>query len=293
MIHVSRSGAQIGVFDEARVREGLRTGEFIGTDLGWTGGMATWRPLSELESFHVGATPPPVQPTPAAAPLATSTAPSADATSAARPGLPWENRDSNNFVNALVETLVMVLTRPNEAFTKMKREGGFVDPLVYALIFGVIGGVVSLMYSFLTQSIGLLGSRDSGAGMLANLGVNSAFGLVLLPVAIVVGMFVGAAITHVCLMIVGGANQNYETTLRVLAYGSGSANVCQLIPFCGGFVSLVYSLVVNSIGLARAHETDTWRAVVAILLPIVVCCGGSMLLVFLIVGSLAGLADWR
>jgi hypothetical protein len=70
MIHVSRSGATIGVFDEERVREGLRTGEFIGTDLGWTEGMATWQPLSELESFRTPAAPP-VTP----APPATATSP--------------------------------------------------------------------------------------------------------------------------------------------------------------------------------------------------------------------------
>ncbi len=60
MIHVSRSGAQLGVFEEEKVREGLRTGEFIGTDLGWMEGMATWRPLSELESFRTPAAPPSV-----------------------------------------------------------------------------------------------------------------------------------------------------------------------------------------------------------------------------------------
>jgi hypothetical protein len=51
MIHVNRSGQNLGIFDETRVREGLATGEFIGTDLGWQEGMPAWRPLSELESF--------------------------------------------------------------------------------------------------------------------------------------------------------------------------------------------------------------------------------------------------
>ena len=68
MIHVSRSGQTLGVFEEDRVREGLRTGEFIGTDLGWTEGMPTWRPLSELESFRTpaAAPPPPVTQVPTA-----------------------------------------------------------------------------------------------------------------------------------------------------------------------------------------------------------------------------------
>lgn len=51
MIHINRSGSSLGIFDEGRVREGLKTGEFIGTDLGWKEGMTAWRPLAELDSF--------------------------------------------------------------------------------------------------------------------------------------------------------------------------------------------------------------------------------------------------
>ena len=35
----------------------------------------------------------------------------------------------------------------------------------------------------------------------------------------------------------------------------------QLIPVCGGVIAAVWGIVVNCIGLARAHETDTGRAV--------------------------------
>jgi hypothetical protein len=92
-------------------------------------------------------------------------------------------------------------------------------------------------------------------------------------------------------MIVGGAKQSFETTLRVLCYAGGSANALQLVPICGGFLAGLAGLVLNCIGLARAHETDTWRAVVAILLPLVVCCGGLIFLAVLI-GSLAG-TNWH
>ena len=62
----------------------------------------------------------------------------------------------------------------------------------------------------------------------------------------------------------------------------------QLIPVCGGVIAAVWGIVVNCIGLARAHETDTGRAVLAILLPVVGCCGLAFVLVFM-VGGLAGL----
>jgi len=293
MIHVSRSGATLGVFDEARVREGLNTGEFIGTDLGWTEGMTTWRPLSELESFRTPAAPPPA----AVPPLASAAESGAPAelivtnpgSGQERTGLPWENRASSTFFNALFKTIVMVLTKPNEAFRIMRREGGLGDPVLFMLMMGTIGAVVSVVFSMIMQGIGI-SSGDHALGALFGGAVGSVFLLVLAPVFVLVGLFIAAGITHVCLMIVGGANQSFETTLRVFSYGSGSANVFQLVPFCGGMIAGIYGIVVNCIGLAQAHETDLWRAVVAILLPVVVCCGGGFLLVLLVIGGAAGLS---
>jgi len=46
MIHINRSGTSLGTFPEEDVREGLRTGRFIGTDLGWREGMASWQARS-------------------------------------------------------------------------------------------------------------------------------------------------------------------------------------------------------------------------------------------------------
>lgn len=80
MIHVNRSGNTLGIYDEERVREGLRTGEFIGTDLGWMEGMAAWRPLSELESFRT--------PTAAAAAPVTPQIPTTTTTAATPTALP-------------------------------------------------------------------------------------------------------------------------------------------------------------------------------------------------------------
>ncbi|MGZ5003197.1 MAG: YIP1 family protein, partial [Chthoniobacterales bacterium] len=110
---------------------------------------------------------------------------------------------------------------------------------------------------------------------------------------VIIGTFIGAAITHVCLMIVGGAKQSFETTLRVICYGGGSANVLNIIPFCGGFIAAIASLIVNTIGLARAHETDTWRALVAILLPMVVCCGGAIFIFFAIFAGAMASGNWH
>src|SRR2546430_15683614 len=49
--HINRSGTSLGTFSEDEVREGLRSGKFGGTDLGWREGMPTWQPLAQISEF--------------------------------------------------------------------------------------------------------------------------------------------------------------------------------------------------------------------------------------------------
>jgi hypothetical protein len=281
MIHVNRGATSLGAFPEEEVREGLRTGRFASSDLGWREGMPAWKPLSQFSEFAAAA---PTAPPPQISATSTSE------TVAARSGLPWEHRQERGFANAFIETLAMVLTKPDLAFRTMKTEGGLAEPLIYGLIGGCVGGIVSLLLSLGLQSMGLFaGQRDTFAA-LAGIGVGSIALIVLVPVFIVIGLFIGAAIVHLCLMIVGGANKSFETTFRVLAFSQGSTGPLQIIPVCGGLIAGVWALVVNCIGLARAHETTTGRAVLAVLLPLIVCCGAGILLLIMF-GGIAALSQ--
>jgi hypothetical protein len=276
MIHVNRGTTSLGVFSEQEIREGLSAGRFAPTDIGWREGMATWQPLSQFPEFGGTAAPavPPVQP---------GTAP-ASATVAGRTGLPWEHRQERSFFNAFIDTLSMVLTRPAEAFSVMKREGGLGEPLIYALIGGSVGGIVSALFSLGFQSIGLFTDKNNSLAGMAGIGIGSVAMIILLPLFIVVFLFIWSALAHLCLMIVGGANQPFETTFRVFAFTQGSAGPLQIIPLCGGMISGIWAIVCNCIGLARAQETDTGRAVLAVLSPLIVCCGGFLIL-FMFLGA--------
>jgi hypothetical protein len=281
MIHVNRGTTSLGVFSDQEVREGLIAGRFAPTDIGWREGMATWQPLSQFPEFGGAAAPaaPPVQP---------GAAPTTPTAVAGRTGLPWEHRQERGFFNAFIETLTMVLTRPAEAFSVMKREGGLGEPLIYALIGGCVGGIVQSLFSLGLQSFGLFADKDNSLAAMTGMGFGFAT-IILLPLFIVIFLFIWSALAHLCLMIVGGANQPFETTFRVLAFTHGSTGPLQIIPICGGVISLVWALVCFCIGLARAHETDTGRAVLAVFLPLIVCCGGLVTLFMFGVGAWTGL----
>jgi hypothetical protein len=276
MIHVNRGTTSLGVFSEQEIREGLSAGRFAPTDIGWREGMATWQPLSQFPEFGGAAVPavPPVQP--GAAPTST--------TVAGRTGLPWEHRQERGFFNAFIETLTMVLTRPAEAFSVMRREGGLGEPLIYALIGGCLGGIVSALFSLGFQSIGLFADRNNSLAAMTGMGIG--FGtIILVPLIIVIVLFIWSGLAHLCLMVFGGANQSFEITFRVFAFTQGSAGPLQIIPLCGGLISFVWALVCNCIGLARAQETDTGRAVLAVFSPLIVCCGGIFLVAFMFLGA--------
>jgi hypothetical protein len=271
-IHVARDGANIGSFSTEEVREGLRTGRFLPTDMAWQEGMPDWRPLAQVV---------PDKP-PAATPGSGVTEASALSVSSAGPGggLPWEHRQELGLVKAFFDTVIMLLTKPAEAFGMMKTEGGLMDPLFFALIGGCAGMIVAFLFQLVFQSMGFMVNRNSGIfGM--GMGTLVVFGFVLMPLMFVCGLFIWSGILHLCLMMLGGAKKPFETTFRVVCFSSGSAYLIAIIPFCGRVVAPIYNIVLQCMGVARAHETDTGKAVMAVLLPVIVCCGGVLLLAFL------------
>ena len=301
MIHVNRSGTSLGTFSEEDVRAGLRAGRFLPTDLGWREGMSQWQPLSQFTEFAAdipAAAPSP--PPPAGAPPTPGLPPATGAGTAPplqtlepRSGLPWEHRDTRGFLQAFADTLSMVLTKPALAFTVMRTEGDFGGPLLYAIIGGAIGAVVAFLLGLMVHSFGLIRPRHDAMGAMFGM-TASGFGFVGQLIAIAIAPFIWGGLVHLALMLLGGAKKTFETTFRVIAFSQGSTAVLQLIPCCGGLIALVWNIVASSIGIARAHETDTGRATFAVLLPLVVCCGGITLILFAFFGGVAALSnhDW-
>ena len=86
-------------------------------------------------------------------------------------GLPAfnEHLKQKGWLNALLETIQMVLLRPAEAFSVMRREGGLIDPLLYTIIIGMVGAVISFVFSFGLRSFGI--GRSNGQYSIATTGL--------------------------------------------------------------------------------------------------------------------------
>ena len=212
-------------------------------------------------------------------------------------GTPWERRETLGLLTALVETTKQVLTSPTAFFRAMPVTGGIGGPLAFAVVIGYVGLAVQSLYQAVLN-IGLgsafhnLGDRSPFAhlGPFLHGGMGLALQLVFGPVFIVVGVFIGAGLYHLVLLLLGQARQGFEATLRVVCYGQATS-VLMILPFCGGVLAAVAWIVVGIVGLAEAHRIGRGSAAVAILAPVVLaccCCGLGLGLLF---GGIAGLAN--
>jgi hypothetical protein len=216
-----------------------------------------------------------------------------------RTGPAWEERQRLGIVKAAWETVKDVLLKPGECFSKMKREGGMNSPLLFLLLTGGVGMVIAQIYNFFLQgammSMAGLGGAQGGAAppMAAMFGttvVGMVVGMVLGPFILLVVTLVWAGIMHLCLMMLKGANQPYETTLRVTCYAYGATTLLQVVPVCGGIAGPIWALIALCIGLAKAHETSAEKGAGAVLIPFVVCCLGFVGLYVVAFGAIAAAA---
>jgi hypothetical protein len=111
--------------------------------------------------------------------------------------------DFNLFLKESKETLV----NPKSYFSSMKGSGGFTEPFIKGLIYGITTGIIYLIFYFLKiQTLGL--------GYMGNaVGFGEFFRIVI---SSVIGLFIGAAILLIISSICKG-NTDFELNTRVSA----------------------------------------------------------------------------
>lgn len=204
--------------------------------------------------------PPPVEPTEAGDPM----------------GLPWEDASYGRF-EGLLRTIGMFITRPDEAYSIMAPTG-LGKPFFYAVIMAWVELLVGIAYWAAFQSpfflMGLPEVREELAGLAVGAGVMAAIGatvFLLTPILVAIWLAIHAAILHLMLLIVGEGRRGFETTVKVICY-SHTADLANLVPMCGGLLSLVWFVALQIIGVSRAHQCSYGKAALAVLLPVLLCC---------------------
>lgn len=206
--------------------------------------------------------------------------------------IPWEDPALTGFFDRFVETVKLLATAPTEAFERMPTSGGIGRPLFFAITVGWIGIAVASVWILLFGGMSLPFMDQSQLGEAgAMMGFSTGFTIMLMvlaPIFVIIGVFFQAAILHLMLMLVGGANRGFEATARVCSYAM-AAELAQIVPFCGSLLSAVWGLILLIVGLSTAHGITRGKAAIAVILPVILCCAFMAAMMFM--GVLAGVAS--
>jgi hypothetical protein len=188
---------------------------------------------------------------------------------------PWESGEG--FIAAFFRTTRDVLFSPTQFFGKYASGEGYLSPLIYGVITGLIGMGITIFWAWLFIAKVLPIDR-----FLPFQPSTIILGILLpLPFQMALSILIGSCVTHLCLMIVGGNKNGFHTTFRVMAY-SFSANIFGIIPFIGAPIGGIYFLILTILGIREGHEISTGRALLAVFLPTIVGVGVAILLAILL-----------
>ncbi|HOP04645.1 MAG TPA: Yip1 family protein [Tenuifilaceae bacterium] len=187
------------------------------------------------------------------------------------------NENGFNF-SKFIDDSKNVLLKPKEFFPSLSLEGGFVEPIIKAAIYGAVAGFFYMIWSFLHVGAAVGGFLGTYAGVGA---------LVFAIIGAVIGVFIGGIILLILSSICGG-NNNFEANVRVTAsimviypVSAFLAIFSGLNFYLGALIGLainLYSLYLIYIALSTvlAANEKTARTVSYIL--------AALLVLFLIIG---------
>jgi len=183
--------------------------------------------------------------------------------------IPWERRSSLGNVDAFSGTFMLSMTKPVSFFRRLPAHGGFFNPLIYALICGLAGTLIDLAWQLLLPSRIIIEegiqSPDFGDEFYIIFALLS-------PLIIPLALFINTGLVHFSLLVLNVKKSDFETTFRVISYGSG-ANLLVIIPIIGIVVGVIWKLALEVIGLREIYSISSQRALAAVLLPFLIPVG--------------------
>lgn len=199
--------------------------------------------------------------------------------------------DLSNPVNSFIWTVKSLVFGPAAFFRGMPRNAGLKNPLAFAVVCSLIAAAPAALLVLLFSLVaGLSGDATSAVG-----GIFGAFVVLLLyPIVTVIGLFVGAGIYHLLvLLLLRPSNAGFGATFRVASYGSfpnvlGFLFFIPILNILAGLAIGVYTVILYVLGLREAHATTTGKAALVVLAPVAV--GLVLSIVFTVLAFVIGAA---
>jgi hypothetical protein len=177
--------------------------------------------------------------------------------------------------NAFIKESKDVLITPKSYFSTMKITGGLGEPVIKALIYGAVAGIISFLWSLVHLGGGMFGG---GVGIMI---------LIWTIIGAVIGLFIGAVLTLIVSAICKGST-DFEANAIVTAAIMVVMPISALLGFISGFnltAGAIVGVAVNIFalyllyhGLVEALKANpgTTRIVMYVLI--------GLLVIFMLVG---------
>lgn len=171
----------------------------------------------------------------------------------------------NEFIKESKDSLV----NPKAYFASMKTEGGLGEPIIKALIYGTVAGIIGLIWSLLHVSAAVGGMFGSAVGITV---------LLFAIIFSVIGVFIGAVIVLIISAIAGGKT-DFEPCMRV------SAALMVLMPISAffGFAGSIHYLLGSLISLA-INLYGLWMLYHALVQPLQAKEGTTRIVLYVLAG---------
>jgi len=211
-----------------------------------------------------------------------------DSEQAPGPAFPWPPPEDAPVLPAFGATWKGATFDPGRFFAATPRDRGTGAAILFYLAVGILVAGATLFWDsvpFFADNA----MEDAWASDFGYLGLSPLVRFLLAPAVLMAGLYISAGVVHVLLLMFGGATHGFGTTVRTFCYAN-SPTLFGVVPIVGTLVGAAWSLVLTIIGLRTAHETETWKAVLAVLIPLVISVGFFMFLMFAAFMAVGGLA---
>lgn len=153
----------------------------------------------------------------------------------------------NSFdINTVIEDAKKVILSPVEFYKNMPQTGGYANPLVFAVAMALATAVIFFVFSM----IGLAKFNPIMAG------IGGLSLLIMMPIGVIIGCFIGAAILFVIWKLMG-SEKSYEVAFRCVAYSMAIMPVIAVIsfiPYIANIVKTVWSCFLLYVASIHVHE---------------------------------------
>jgi ribonuclease BN (tRNA processing enzyme) len=218
---------------------------------------------------------------------------------------PLEDPSGGSIGQRSLSTLRELLLRPGDFFERVGNSEKLGWPLLFGVVVSTVGRALhvgstrlfgSSVDAMLARVMAAL-AASSGTPLPATAPhapraelISGATSVALMPVFFLISLFVSAAVVHVGLQLAGGAKRSLMVTVRVFAYAS-VAHMVAFVPVIGPLAAGAYVILLQAVGVSRAHRTTIGRSLFAVLVPELcacACAGAAMVALGAFLGVVVG-----